>query len=68
MQYALETSDELVFVDLTVTSKSNEDTLPIETRCWISTGAEDIDLEDSYMSVLASVTQGGSPVIHATVE
>ncbi len=51
-----------------MTSKAKEGELPIETRCWISSGNEEVDLQDGYLAVLAEVTQGGNPVLNAIVE
>ena len=39
------------------------------TRCWISTGAEDIDTTtDIKLAVVAEVSQGSKPVVGAKVE
>ena len=39
------------------------------TRCWISTGSEDIDTTtDIKLAVVAEVSQGSKPVVGAKVE
>ncbi len=56
------------FASVVVTSKAKEDTLPFETRCWINSGTEDVNLDEGYLAIFAEVTQNGNPVLHATVE
>ncbi len=67
-EYALETEGKLEFANLEVTSKAAADTLPFETRCWLSSGADDVNLEEEYLGIFGEVTQEGNPVLNAIVE
>ncbi len=51
-----------------MTSKAAADTLPFETRCWLSSGADDVNLEEEYLGIFGEVTQEGNPVLNAIVE
>jgi len=64
----VELSNRVTYADVTVTSKAADGQLPFETRCWLSTGIDDVDLnENAYLAILAEVTTGGKPVLGATV-
>ncbi len=67
-QFGLETDGAMSFATVVVTSKAQVDTLPFETRCWINSANEDVNLEEGYLAVFAEVTQEGNPVLHALVE
>ncbi len=54
--------------NLGVTSKAAADTLPVEARCWLSSGADDVNLEEEYLGIFGEVTQEGNPVLNAIVE
>jgi uncharacterized protein YegL len=57
------------FASITITSKSNNDSLPIFTRCWTSIGTEQADLSlGTKIAVMAQVLQGSNPVIRAKVK
>ena len=68
--YKVTASEDLASVSIKVESKSRDPrTDPVMTRCWISTGAEDIDTTtDIKLAVVAEVSQGSKPVVGAKVE
>jgi uncharacterized protein YegL len=54
---------------VSVTSRSQENSLPIFTRCWTSAGTEQVDLsQNKKIAVLAQVLQGTNPVVRAKVK
>merc|ERR1711971_1408670 len=68
--YKVTAQEDLASVSIKVESKSrNPSTDPVMTRCWISTGSEDIDTTtDIKLAVVAEVIQGSAPVVGAKVE
>merc|ERR1711971_469223 len=68
--YKVTAQEDLASVSIKVESKSrNPSTDPVMTRCWISTGSEDIDTTtDIKLAVVAEVVQGSKPVVGAKVE
>ena len=54
--------------DIKVTSKSrNNQTLPIWTKCKVD-GIDQVDPNDQRLMIIATVKQGGNPVLGATIE
>merc|ERR1712212_1121397 len=68
--YKVTAQEDLASVSIKVESKSRDpSTDPVTTRCWISTGSEDIDTTtDIKLAVVAQVSQGSKPVVGAKVE
>lgn len=68
--YKVTAQEDLASVSIKVESKSRDpSTDPVMTRCWISTGSEDIDTTtDIKLAVVAEVSQGSKPVVGAKVE
>ena len=68
--YKISAEEDLASVSIKVESKSRDpSTDPVMTRCWISTGSEDIDTTtDIKLAVVAEVSQGSKPVVGAKVE
>merc|ERR1719209_631791 len=68
--YKISAQEDLASVSIKVESKSRDpSTDPVMTRCWISTGSEDIDTTtDIKLAVVAEVSQGSKPVVGAKVE
>ena len=68
--YSVSAQEDLASVSIKVESKSRDpSTDPVMTRCWISTGSEDIDTTTGVkLAVVAEVSQGSKPVVGAKVE
>merc|ERR1719391_506078 len=68
--YKVTAHENLASVSIKVESKSRDpSTDPVMTRCWISTGSEDIDTTTGIkLAVVAEVSQGSKPVVGAKVE
>ena len=66
---SIQSSASIEFASITVTSKSQADTMPIFTRCWTSAGTQTADLSaGTKIAVIAQVLQGSNPVIRAKVK
>lgn len=65
---SLMASSPIPFATITITSKSDNATLPIFTYCWTSAGTTQADLAKGKVAVIAQVLQGTNPVIRAKVK
>jgi len=68
--YSVKIEEDLDSLSVKVESKSrDENTDPVMTRCWISTGSQSIDTNtDVKLAVVAEVTQGSKAVIGAKIQ
>ena len=67
--YSVTPQEDLDSVSVRVESKSRDaSTDPVMTRCWISTGSQEIDTTTNVkLAVVAEVSQGSQPVVGAKV-
>ena len=67
--YSITPKEDLSTVSVKVESKSrDQSTDPVMTRCWISTGSQEIDTTTNVkLAVVAEVKQGSKPVVGAKV-
>jgi len=56
------------FIDVRITTKARDASEPpYQTRCWTSTGNDDLDASAKNLVILAEVSQGNNAIINATV-
>jgi len=56
------------FIDIRITTKARDASEPpYQTRCWTSTGNDDLDASAKNLVVYAEVSQGNNAIINATV-
>ena len=67
--YKISPQEDLDSVSVRVQSKSRDpSTDPVMTRCWISTGSQEIDTTTNVkLAVVAEVSQGSKPVVGARI-
>ncbi len=66
----MKVSSKAQYILVTVSAKAANGTeLPFRTRCWAATnGFENVDASETKLAIIAEVTQGNRPVLHAQVE
>merc|ERR1719193_2106439 len=56
------------FINVKVTARARDSTVPIMTKCWTSMGNNMADMsKNDKIAVIAQVTQGSNPVVGAQV-
>lgn len=68
-EYKIVPKNSIPYIAMSISAKAAAgDQLPFRTRCWVSTGTEEVNASEKKLAVLAQVTQGERPVLNAKVE